>query len=145
MLACVDVRIGLVLATLGPVVLAWYRSDVRMYLSVSVTSAGTGLVLPVIAYLAANASRQKLGATMGGLAAAAGFGQTLGSATDGWLFGAFAQRSFAWLTVPLVVMLVLLLARPRWWSAVAATSTSGPSRPAAKDRNDPLQRQPPSN
>ncbi|HEY8708059.1 MAG TPA: hypothetical protein VIM34_08675 [Burkholderiaceae bacterium] len=84
------IGVGLILAIVGLVVLAWHRSDVWMYLGVSLTSAGTGLVLPVIAYLAAGASRQKLGATMGGLAAAAGFGQTLGSAADGWLFGAFA-------------------------------------------------------
>ena len=128
---------GLILAIVGLAVLAWHRSDAWMYLGVSLTSAGTGLVLPVIAYLAAGASRQKLGATMGGLAAAAGFGQTLGSAADGWLFGEFAQRSFAWLTVPLVVMLVLLV-RPRWWSIVAAASTSDLNRPVAKDRNDHL-------
>lgn len=83
-------------------------------------SAGTGLVLPVIAYLAAGASANKLGTTMGGLAAAAGLGQTPGSAAGGWLFGAFAQRSFGWLTVPLIAMLIFLLARPHRWSGVTA-------------------------
>jgi len=61
---------------------------------------------------------------MGGLAAAAGLGQTLGSAAGGWLFGALAQRSYGWLTLPLVVMLVLMLARPGWWSAMAVASTT---------------------
>ena len=89
-----------------------------MYLGVSLTSAGTGLVLPVIAYLAAGASPQKLGATMGGLAAAAGFGQTLGSAAGGWLFGALALRTFGWLTLPLLVILGLVLVRPGWWSVM---------------------------
>ena len=111
---------GLILAVVGLAVLDVHRADAWMYLGVSLTSAGTGLVLPVIAYLAAGASTQKLGATMGGLAAASGLGQTLGSAADGWLFGAFAQRGFGWLTVPLLVMLGLLMLRPGWWSIVPA-------------------------
>jgi MFS family permease len=110
------IGVGLVLAMLGLAVLAWHRADAWMYLGVSLTSAGTGLVLPVIAYLAAGASPQKLGATMGGLAAASGFGQTLGSAAGGWVFGVLAQRTFGWLTIPLLVMVGLVLVRPRWWS-----------------------------
>lgn len=101
-------------------VLAQHRSEARMYLGVSFTSAGTGLVLPVIAYLAAGTTRQKLGVTMGGLAAAAGLGQTLGSSAGGWLFGALAQRSFGWLTRPLVAMLILLVARSGWWPVIPA-------------------------
>lgn len=117
------VGIGLILATVGLALLARHRSNDSMYWGISLASAGTGLVLPVIAYLAAASSPQKLGATMGGLAAAAGLGQTLGSAVGGWLFGALAQRSFGWLTLPLVVTLLFLLVRPRWLSA-----TSGRSR-----------------
>ena len=119
---------GLLLAIIGLAVLAADRSDAWMYLGVSLTSAGTGLVLPVIAYLAAGASPQKLGVVMGGLAAASGLGQTLGSAAGGWLFGAMAHLSFGWLTLPLLLMAGLLLARPRWWSVVAATSTTHRSR-----------------
>ena len=111
---------GLIVAMAGLAVLAMHRGDAWMYLGVSLTSAGTGLVLPVIAYLAAGAAADKLGATMGGLAAAAGFGQTGGSAAGGWLFGLFAQRTFGWLIVPLVVMLGLLLFRPSWWAKDAA-------------------------
>ena len=107
---------GLLLAIIGLALLAADRSDAWMYLGVSLTSAGTGLVLPVIAYLAAGASPQKLGVVMGGLAAASGLGQTLGSAAGGWLFGVQAHLSFGWLTLPLVLMLVLLLTRPLWWS-----------------------------
>ena len=112
----------LLLAIIGLAVLAADRADAWMYLGVSLTSAGTGLVLPVIAYLAAGASPQRLGVVMGGLAAASGLGQTLGSAAGGLLFGAQAHRSFGWLTLPLVLMLGLLLTRPRWWSVTAASS-----------------------
>ncbi len=123
---------GLLLAIIGLAVLAADRSDAWMYLGVSLTSAGTGLVLPVIAYLAAGASPQKLGAVMGGLAAASGLGQTLGSAAGGWLFGALAHLSFAWLTLPLLLMTGLLLARPRWWSVIAAAPTARPQRLAER-------------
>ena len=119
---------GLILAMVGLAVLAWHRAEAWIYVGVSLTAAGTGLVLPVIAYLAAGASPQKLGTTMGGLAAAAGFGQMLGSAVGGWLFGALAQRSFGWLGLPLVVLLILVLARPGWWSGIAAESTRHPAR-----------------
>lgn len=107
---------GLVLAIAGLAMLAQHRSDSWMYIGVSLTAAGTGLVLPTISYLAAGASRRRLGATMGGLAAAAGFGQTLGSAAAGWLFGAVAQFSFAWLALPLLATLGTLIVRPAWWS-----------------------------
>lgn len=127
---------GLILAVAGLAVLAQHRSDGWMYLGISLTSAGTGLVLPVIAYLAAGASQHKLGATMGGLAAAASLGQTLGSSVGGWLFGALAQRSFGWLIVPLVVTLGLLLARPAWWSITPAKSDHDFTRPATKGRHD---------
>ena len=111
---------GLIVAMAGLGVLAGHRSETWMYLGVSLASAGTGLILPVIAYLAAGASPQSLGATMGGVAAAAGFGQTLGSSAGGWLFGMVAQGSFGWLILPLAALLILLLARPGWWLAVPA-------------------------
>ena len=119
---------GLLLAIIGLAVLAADRSDAWMYLGVSLTSAGTGLVLPVIAYLAAGASPQKLGVVMGGLAAASGLGQTLGSAAGGWLFGALAHLSFGWLTLPLLLMASLLLARPHWWPMIATVPTASPKR-----------------
>ena len=127
---------GLLVAIVGLTVLAADRSDPWMYLGVSLTSAGTGLVLPVIAYLAAGASPRRLGAVMGGLAAAAGLGQTLGSAVGGWLFGALAHLSFGWLALPLALMLGLLLARPGLWSGIAAVATDGvPEKaPQARDR-----------
>ena len=125
---------GLVLAMAGLAVMAIHTSDALMFLGVGMTSAGTGLVLPVIAYLAASASPLKLGATMGGLAAAAGLGQTLGSAAGGWLFGALAQLSFAWLGGPLALMLALLLVRPGWWSLMAAQSAAPTAASTAKRR-----------
>jgi MFS family permease len=115
---------GLVLAIAGLALLAQHRSNAWMYVGVSLTAAGTGLVLPTIAYLAAGASRRRLGTTMGGLAAAAGLGQTLGSAAAGWLFGAVAQLSFAWLALPLLGTLGTLIVRPAWWSTEAAPQRS---------------------
>ena len=73
---------------------------------------------------------------MGGLAAASGLGQTLGSAAGGWLFGALAQRSFGWLTVPLLALLGLLLARPRWWTVIADPSTTRPKRLVERAGNE---------
>ena len=129
------IGVGLVLAMAGLGVMAAHTSDTWMFVGVGMTSGGTGLVLPVIASLAASASPLKLGATMGGLAAAAGLGQTLGSAAGGWLFGALAQLSFAWLGGPLALMLALLLVRPAWWSLVAVTpAASIAARPQRVDR-----------
>ena len=106
--------VGLVLAIVGLAVLAGHRSETWVYWGISLTSAGTGLVLPVIAYLAAGTSPRRLGTTMGGLAAAAGLGQTLGSAMGGWLFGAAGQWAFGWLILPLIAVVLVLLARPGW-------------------------------
>jgi MFS family permease len=112
------VAAGCLLGLAGLSVLALHQTNAGMYLGVSLTSAGTGLVLPVISFLAAGASHRKLGATMGGLAAAGALGQTLGSAAGGWLFGAVARLSFAWLALPLAATLVLILFRPSWSKAV---------------------------
>lgn len=108
--------VGLLLAITGLALLAWHRAEAWMYLGVSLTSAGTGLVLPVIAYVAAGAERDRLGVTMGGLAAASSVGQIVGSAVGGWLFGVAAQHSYGWLTVPLVAILALVLLRPALWA-----------------------------
>ena len=107
---------GLLLAISGLAVMAWHSAEAWLYLGVGLTAAGTGLVLPVIAYLAAGVSRHKLGSTMGALAASVGLGQTLGSSVGGWLFGALAQGSFSLLIAPLAMLLFLLVARPLWWS-----------------------------
>jgi len=106
--------VGLILAIVGLAVLAGHRAETWVYWGISLTSGGTGLVLPVIAYLAAGTSPQHLGTTMGGLAAAAGLGQTLGSAIGGWLFGAAGQWAFGWLILPLIAVVLVLLARPGW-------------------------------
>ena len=127
--ARVVIAFGLLIGIAGLAIMALHRTDSWMYLGVSLTSAGTGLVLPVITFLAAGATRQKLGAMMGGLAAAAGFGQTLGSAAGGWLFGAVAQFSFGWLTLPLALALLMLRARPGWWAQ--QPMRAGPSARAA--------------
>lgn len=128
---------GLVVAIAGLVMLAQHRSGAWIYVGVSLTAAGTGLVLPTISYLAAGASRQRLGATMGGLAAAASFGQTLGSVATGWLFGTVAQLSFAWLALPLLATLGTLIARPGWWSTEVLLE-----RPSCLPSDPPLKRHP---
>ncbi len=112
------VVIGLVLAVVGLTVLALHHSNAWMYAGISFTSVGTGLILPVIAYRAAGASRDSFGTTMSGSAAAAGLGQTLGAAVGGWMFGAVAQTTFAWLAAPLIGIFAILLARPTWGSQV---------------------------
>jgi len=110
------VAVGSAFGIAGLVVLALHPSIAWMYVGISLVSAGTGLVLPVIAFLAAATSQRELGATMGSLAAAGALGQTLGSAAGGWLFGAVTRLSFAWLAVPLLAALILVLLRPSWWT-----------------------------
>ncbi len=112
---------GSLIGLVGLALLAWHGSVGWMYVGVSVTSAGTGLVLPVLSFLAAGAAHRRLGATMGGLAAASALGQTLGSAAAGWLFGALAQLSFAWLALPLLLTLTLPLLRGARWGATTMT------------------------
>lgn len=105
--------IGLLLAMAGLTILWYQPAHGWMYLGVSLTAAGTGLVLPVVSYLAADVSSAESAVTMGGLDAAASLGQTLGSAAGGWLFGVSAQRGFGWLALPLALLFLLLLFRPR--------------------------------
>lgn len=103
--------VGLLLATVGLAVLWVQPAHGWMYLGVGLTASGTGLVLPVVSYLAAGVSRAELAVTMGGLAAGASLGQTLGSAAGGWLFGASPQHGFGWLALPLLFLSALLLVR----------------------------------
>lgn len=118
---------GMVLAVAGLGMLARHGSEAWIFIGVSFTAAGTGVVLPTVSYLAAGSTRRHLGAAMGGLAAAAGFGQTLGAAVAGWLFGTTAQLSFAWLAVPLLAALGVVLARPEWWPPKPVLLASSPS------------------
>ena len=112
--------VGLVLGVGGLMVLGQHQAQPWLYVGIGMMAAGTGLVLPVVSYLAASTSRRTLGATMGGLAAAAGLGQTLGSSAGGWVFGVIGQASFNWLSIPLGGLLVVLMARPGWWLATAS-------------------------
>ncbi|WP_082497948.1 MFS transporter [Pseudorhodoferax sp. Leaf267] len=115
--ARVLISAGLLFAVAGLAILAASQADAWMYIGVSLTSAGTGLVLPVIAYSAAKSSPRRLGVVMGALTAAAGLGQALGSAAGGWLFGVVDHLSYGLLALPLLVVLGLLLARPDQWSS----------------------------
>ena len=129
------VAAGSVLGMAGLAVLALHQTNTGMYVGVSLTSAGTGLVLPVIAFLAAGASHRSLGATMGGLAAAGALGQTLGSAASGWLFASVAQLSFAWLALPLLATLIVLMLRPSWWKHGGHGSLGGHNSDPTSRRN----------
>lgn len=113
---------GLILAIGGLVVLGQHETRQWIYVGIGMMAAGTGFVLPVVAFLAAGAAPRTLGITMGGLAAAAGLGQTLGSSAGGWLFGSIGQQSFSWLIGPLALVLLLLVVRPSWWSAAVPVS-----------------------
>jgi hypothetical protein len=88
--------IGLLLAMAG-LALLWIQPTHgwMMYHGVGLTAAG--------------ASRAELAGAMGGLAAVASLGQTLGSAAGGWLFGASPQHRFGWLLLPLILLFLLLL------------------------------------
>jgi MFS family permease len=125
---------GMTLAIAGLTVLAFHDSETWMYLGVSLTAAGTGIVLPTVAYLAAGSARRRLGIAMGGLAAAAGFGQTLGSAVSGWMFGTVMQSSFVWLSIPLIVTVAILLIPSFWWPAnpLLLTTSSSPTATVSK-------------
>ncbi len=118
---------GMALGVAGLLMLARHGSEMWMYVGVSFTAAGTGIVLPTLAFLAAGTSTRRLGTAMGGLAAAAGFGQTLGSAVAGWLFGTVMQSSFAWLSIPLVAALALLLIPRHWWPENPVMVIASPS------------------
>ncbi len=95
---------ALVVAIAGLGLLAFDTSGEWRYVGVSLTSAGTGVALPTISFLAAGISPSRLGTAMGGLAATSGLGQTFGSALAGWLFPVSAISSFAWLAAPLVII-----------------------------------------
>ena len=120
------VVVGMLLGLAGLAILALHEATEWMYVGVGLTGAGIGLVLPVIAYLAAGTSPSRLGATMGGIAAAAGLGQVLGSSAGGWLFGELAQLSFAWLSLPLILTLLVVLLRPDWESRRSAARGQPP-------------------
>ena len=52
----------------------------------------------------------------------------------GWLFGAVARQSFAWLALPLLATLMLLLLRPSWWKAAATQPQAALSPTASRAR-----------
>ncbi len=111
---------GLLLSIAGLVLLGQHQAQLWLYAGIALMGVGTGLILPVVAFLAAGATPRTLGTMMGGLAASAGLGQSLGSGAGGWLFGAIGQQSFSWFTLPLGVLVLMLALRPDWWSTAGA-------------------------
>jgi hypothetical protein len=78
--------------------------------AVGLIAAGSGLVLPLIAFLATLEIQERPGAALGALTAAGGLGQALGSLSGGALYGyagmgmftatAFAVALGAWFASP---------------------------------------------
>ena len=89
--------------------------------AVGLVAAGSGLVLPLIAYLATLEIQARPGAALGRLTAAGGLGQAIGSLSGGALYGyagmgiftatAFAVALGAWLASPSCA--------PRWLGGAA--------------------------
>lgn len=111
---------GLAVSIAGLALLAATSDGAWMYVGVALAAAGTGLLLPVISYVAAGVGKETLGIVMGALAAALALGQTAGSFIAGWLHGLAGQASFAWLATALAVLLVVLA---RGGKATVALST----------------------
>lgn len=99
---------GLVTSIAGLVLLAATSVGMWMYVGVAFAAAGTGLLLPVISYVAAGVGKETLGIVMGTLAAALALGQTAGSLSGGWLYGLAGQASFAWLAALLAGGLIVI-------------------------------------
>lgn len=81
------IAVGSLIGVSGLALLGFHQSKEWMLIGISLTAAGTGLVLPVISFLAAVPSR-------------------------GWLFCTLDQLGFGWLALPLVATLILILFRP---------------------------------
>lgn len=97
------------------------------FLAGGAIAAGTGLLVPVIAYLASQGEERVRGTTLGWQGAAAGLGQALGSGVTGLLFGLSVAAPF-WITAGLLVLGVML--RPQAYSARSDRSSPGAGDPA---------------
>ena len=94
--------------------------------AIGLIAAGSGVVLPLIAFLATLAIQARRGAALGALTAAGGLGQALGSLSGGALYGyagmgmftatAFAVALGAWLASPSCA--------PRWLGGVGRCAKS---------------------
>ena len=85
---------GFAAMTIGFALLPSARGSFALVAVVGLVSAGAGVVLPLLGYLASLRTAAQLGVTLGIQTAASGLGQGIGSAVGGWLFGALAETSF---------------------------------------------------
>ena len=73
------------------------------YLGVALVAAGSGVLLPLLTFLASLPRTAGLGAAIGIQTAAANLGQAAGSAAAGWLYGGMNRESF-WLYAALMAL-----------------------------------------
>ena len=106
--------VGALIGMSGLAVLALHQSVHWMFLGVSLMSAGKGILITVMSFLAASSSPSRLSATMGWLAVASGIGQTLGSAAGGWILTGPGPSGFAWYMPALLLVLLLPFTVKSW-------------------------------
>jgi len=109
---------GIAVFGAGLLLLAGAGSLAAAVAAVGLIAAGSGLVLPLIGYLATFEIRARPGAALGALTAAGGLGQALGSVSGGLLYGyagpgMFTATAF---TVALGAWLGSRTCAPRWMS-----------------------------
>ena len=119
---------GFAAMTIGFALLSFEGTPLTLAVAVALIGAGSGVMLPLLGYLAAARTHARIGVTLGVQTAAASFGQGAGSAAAGWLFGTLAEASFG---VCALLMAIgaggTLLVRPGFATARAA-------RPATEAR-----------
>ncbi|MBS0324929.1 MAG: MFS transporter [Proteobacteria bacterium] len=102
---------GFVTMGAGFVVLTSARAVLPMYLAVALIAAGSGTLLPLLAFQASTDGRTQLGAMLGAQTAATTLGQAAGSAVAGWLFAMLDARSFALYAAAMVIGAVAAIRR----------------------------------
>jgi len=79
------------------------RETASVAMLVGLVAAGSGILTPMLAYRTSLDAGTRQGAVLGRQAAAGSFGQGLGSASAGWLFGLQTAAPF-WLTAGVLVV-----------------------------------------
>jgi len=91
------------LMAFGLVVLPFATSFVAVLILTTLIGAGSGVVIPLLAYWTSLSVDRTQGAALGKQTAASSLGQGLGSATAGWLFGTAVAAPF-WATAALLAL-----------------------------------------
>lgn len=135
------VVVTLLVTAAGFVLLSAASQYGTFFLAGGAIAAGTGLLVPVIAYSASQGEDRVRGTTLGWQGAAAGLGQALGSGVSGMVFGLSVAAPF-WITAGLLVLGVTL--RPQAESAPSDRALPGAGDPAqpAEPRVDEAEGEP---